>query len=165
LNEGEAQELLEGGTELGVGRKEGADEVNQGGAEVLGGDRLIFAFDDFGHEGDGVGGFKGQSEGAALVEEHAERPDVGPFVVAFVLAELGREVVGGADHGGGEGGVAVEQLGHAQVTNFDELTPGGLVFVDKDIGGFHVSVEDLPGVEVVQPQGDLDEDGPDFVFG
>jgi len=135
------------------------------GAEVLGGNRLVFAFDDFGHESDGVGGIEGQAEGAALVEEHAERPDVRAFIVPFVLAKLGGKVVGGANHGSGKGRIVGEELSHSQVADFDELSAGGLVFVNEDIGSFHVPVEDLPGVQMVQPKGDLDEDSPYFVFG
>ena len=37
--------------------------------------------------------------------------------------------------------------------------------MDEDIGSLHVPMEDLPGVQVVQPEGDLDKDGPYFVFG
>jgi len=100
-----------------------------------------------------------------LIEEDTKGPDVRPRVVGLRPAELRGKVVRGPDHGSGQGGFRVEQLCHAQIPDFDLLAPAGFVLVDEDIGRFHVPVQDLPGVEVVQAQGHLNKDGPYFFFG
>ena len=62
-------------------------------------------------------------EGAELVEDAAEGPDVALVVVGLLLAELGREVVGGADDGVGEVLGLVEHLGDAEVGTPYYLSP------------------------------------------
>ena len=72
LDEGKAQKLLERRPEVRIGGQEGADEFSEMGTEILGGDGLVFTFDDFGHKSDRVAGIEGQAESTALIEQHAE---------------------------------------------------------------------------------------------
>lgn len=59
-------------------------------------------------------------EGAQLVQQAAQCPDVAFLVVGLLLAQLGRQVEGRAYHRMGEV-VRVQHLGHAEVANLDHL--------------------------------------------
>ncbi len=106
-----------------------------------------------------VGGFERRGEGAKFVEETAESPDVGFFVVFFFDDLFGGHVVGGADFGFGEVFVEVEDFGEAEVTELYVV-----VGVEEDVGGFEVAVEDfavLAGVDFVESEDYLHEPFPD----
>ena len=118
----------------------------------------VLAADDFEDEGGLVLRFEGVAEGAEFVEQAAQGPDIALFVVRLLLAEFGREVERGADHGLRKL-VASEHLGDPQVANFDFL-----VLVHEDVQSFDIPVQNLVLVDVLEAQADFDEEAPDFVL-
>ena len=100
----------------------------------------------------GVLGVERLAAGDQLVEDDAERIEVG-FVgdVAFALALLRRHVGGGADGavGGGQGG-DVEVLGDAEVGELERA-----VGQDHEVGRLEVAVDDAGLVGVLQGGAEL----------
>lgn len=96
----------------------------------------------------------GYIESAEFVENAAKRPEIGPEVVLLVGADFGGQIVRSADKclGGG----AVQDLGNTKVANFDELIGG-----EKDVGRLQIPVEDVLGVQGLDPHHQHHEPGHD----
>ena len=103
--------------------------------------------------GDGGGqvtvAFERRGAGQGLVEDRAQRVDVGPPVDGLAAYLFRREVLGRAHHDAGGGAITGVGRGDAEVGQF-RLALGG----EQDVGRFHVAVHESPAVERRQRVGD-----------
>lgn len=133
-----------------IGESFGEDVIDlrgQVGDEVRRGrGRGSHLFKDDGHGGIGSEGFMSRDE---FVEDDGERILISAGIDRFAEALFGSHIFGGTDTdaGGGEGIAffGIEEFGDTEV---GEDRP--VIFADKDIGRFDISVEDAPGVGMVQ---------------
>ena len=107
-----------------------------------------------------------------FVEKTPKTPDIGLVAVGLAAADLGGEVVRGADRRGGQVQRVRQPLGEYSLTNIfaanlrnpevadlDEALGG-----EEDVLGLEVAVEDVLLVDVLQREGDLDEPGQDLLL-
>ena len=160
------------------GRERGAAEVAGGRVAVAGRLRerpLDHAVEALGHAGHDLGrprrgvvqvGQHRRRDGPArvrrlarqrVVEDAAERVDVGARVDLVAGELLGRHEVGGADPvaGGGQAGVGPHRLGEAEVGEV------GVLAVEQDVGRLDVAVHEPDGVRGVERGADLEADRRD----
>jgi hypothetical protein len=89
-----------------------------------------------------------------LVEDAAERVDVGAVVEVGAVALLGAHVLRGAEHLAGPGQLhGVEAAGDAEVEDFND--GGDADGLDEDVVGLEVAVEDAVLVRLAEALGDL----------
>lgn len=94
-----------------------------------------------------------------LVHQDAEGPDVGLVVVDFALAQLGREVDGGAADGLRHGGRRLKHRRDTEVAQLDDLVLG-----EEDVAGFDVAVENASVVQILDGETRLGEEIDELVF-
>ncbi len=127
---------------------------------VLGGDLGVDAADDLHPECGETVGVEGRLEGAHLVEDDSEGPDVGFETVGLALDDLGRKVVRSAHDGVGLGEGVFEDASDAEVAELDVVLAG-----EEDVLRLQVAVQDLLLVTVLQRKGHLREPIEDLGFG
>lgn len=108
---------------------------------------FYFSFQDFLVNQHGVLVVEGVDSGVHFVEEHAEGPPVDGLAMAFIQQDFGREVLGGSAQSVSS---ALTVLGEAEVRQFQ--IPG---FIDQNILGFQISVNDVLRVQVLEHQAHL----------
>ena len=106
-----------------------------------------------------VSAMEGDVAGEHLVEDDAERVDVGALVDVLAHRLLGGDVVGGAEHPAGRGHpLLLERAGDAEVGHL--RAPVG---VDQDVLRLDVAVDEPAGMGAVEAAPDLDRVGDRLV--
>ena len=106
---------------------------------------------------------EGRLADEALVEDDAERVDVGAAVEGPRGDLLGREVGHGPHERAGLGQARLGRgVGEAEVHHADAHARAALLARHHDVGGLDVAVDDSPRVAVVEGLGDLDADVHDL---
>ena len=123
------------------------------------GQRLVLATDDLERQGVDHLGLEGRLQCAHLVEEHAQGPHIGLEAVREAFYYLGREVVWRANHGLGHVYRVAQDVGNAEVAQFDKTLLG-----QEDVLRLDVSVQDLSVVHVFHAETDLGEPVEDLLF-
>ncbi len=151
---GVGDEFAAGGVAVGRFLREGFGEyfleAGQGG-------RVVF---ELGEQGGGVGAAaERRLAGEALVEEAAERVDVGAAVDLFAADLLGGDVVGGAERAAGaERGCRVAEVAAQPEVGKIDMP----VLVEQHVRRLHVAMHETTGVSGVERARDLlhDPNGP-----
>ena len=162
-------------------------DVDEAARRVLGRHGREAALDDLHDKGALVVGLERPAQGAALVEDDAQSPQVAGPPVGLVLHELRREIVGRTHHCGREAVGGAQELRHAQVPDFHGhavrrgprhrtaaivtaavatvIAAAAAAAAEEDVGRLHVAVQHALAVNVVQPQENLHENRPDARLG
>lgn len=98
------------------------------------------------------------AEGAQLVQETPQCPNIALFVIGLLLTELGGEVERRAHHRLGEF-VAGEHLGDAEVSDLHLL-----ILIHEDVEGLYIPVQNLIPVDVLQPHANLNKKFPNALL-
>ncbi len=158
---GDPERLAGVGDELAAGRVAVGGVLREGFGEYLleagQGGRVVF---ELGEQGGGVGAAaERRLAGEALVEEAAERVDVGAAVDLFAADLLGGDVVGGAERAAGaERGCRVAEVAAEPEVGKIDMP----VLVEQHVRRLHVAMHETTGVSGVERARDLlhDPNGP-----
>mmetsp|Transcript_120582 Transcript_120582/g.257520 ORF Transcript_120582/g.257520 Transcript_120582/m.257520 type:complete len:247 (-) Transcript_120582:51-791(-) len=98
-------------------------------------------------------------QSAHLVDDTTVRPNVATVVVGLLVAQLRRQVVGGAYQGVGEVRALTKNTSHTEISE-----PGIVCRGEEDVQCLYIAVKDTICMEVLQAEADLEEKSPDRLF-
>ena len=120
-------------------------------------DARVLAFDDFLVESLHVICSERRHQGTHFVENTAERPDITLRIIGLISPNFWTGIIRCTGLSVAES--LFDDLGDIEIAQF-----GLHIFVQKDVGTFHIPMEDFPIMQGLETSDNLDENIPNLLF-